>query len=55
MDYWESRLEKMMELYLTSGDRKIIIVDTEDEEPVFSLDDIPFSSEDPYKIEVRSS
>jgi len=53
MDYWESRMEKMMSLYLTSGGRRLMIVDTEDEEPVFSLEDIPFYSEDPFKIKVR--
>lgn len=53
MDYWESRMEKMMSLYLTSVGRRLMIVDTEDEEAVFSLEDIPFYSEDPYKIKVR--
>ncbi len=53
MDYWETRMEKMMNLYLTSGGRRLMIVDTEDEEAVFSLEDIPFYSEDPYKIKVR--
>jgi len=53
MDYWESRMEKMMSLYLTSGGRSLMIVDTEDEEAVFSLEDIPFYSEDPFKIKVR--
>ncbi len=53
MDYWESRMEKMMSLYLTSGGRRLMIVDTEDEEAVFSMEDIPFYSEDPYKIKAR--
>lgn len=53
MDYWESRMEKMISLYLTSGGRRLMIVDTEDEEAVFSLEDIPFYSEDPFKIKVR--
>jgi len=53
MDYWESRMEKMMSLYLTSGGRRLMIVDTEDEEAVFSLEDIPFYSEDPFKIKAR--
>lgn len=53
MDYWESRMEKMISLYLTSGGRRLMIVDTEDEEPVFSLEDIPFYSEDPFKIKIR--
>jgi len=53
MDYWESRMEKMMNLYLTSGGRRLMIVDTEDEEAVFSMEDIPFYSADPFKIKVR--
>jgi len=40
-------------LLLTSGGRRLMIVDTEDEEAVFSLEDIPFYTEDPYKIKVR--
>jgi len=53
MDHWETRMEKMMTLYLTAGGRRLMIVDTEDEEPVFSMDDIPFYTEDPYKIKTR--
>jgi len=30
-----------------------MFVDTEDEEPVFSMEDIPFYTEDPYKIKTR--
>jgi len=54
MDYWESRMEKMISLYLTGGGGRIMIVDTEDEEAVFSMEDIPFYSEDPYKIKVNN-
>lgn len=53
MDYWESRMEKMIQLYLSAQGSKLIIVDTEDEEPIFSMEDIPFFSEDPYKIKAR--
>ena len=53
MDYWESRMEKMMSLYLTSGGRRLMIVDTEDEEAVFSMEDIPFYTEDPFRIKPR--
>lgn len=45
MDYWEARMEKALFSYISSTDGIIMKVDTQDEDPVFTMDDIPL-----YKI-----
>ena len=40
MEYWEKKMEKMLELYSSSVALQIIYVSTEDEEPVFSMENI---------------
>ncbi|KKN63869.1 hypothetical protein LCGC14_0497470 [marine sediment metagenome] len=50
MDYWEEKFEKTLALFATSQSKKRMIVDTADEEPVFSMEELPFSTEDPYYI-----
>ena len=41
MEYWELRMSKMLELYRVTAGQKMIWIDTENEEPIFSIDDIP--------------
>ncbi len=53
MDYWEEKFEKTLALFATSQSKKRMIVDTADEEPVFSMEELPFSTEDPYYIKSR--
>ena len=53
MDYWEEKFEKTLALFATSQSKKLMIVDTADEEPVFSMEELPFSTEDPYYINSR--
>ncbi len=53
MDYWEEKFEKTLALFATSQSKKLMIVDTADEEPVFSMEELPFSTEDPYYIKSR--
>ncbi len=53
MDYWEEKFEKTLALFATSQSKMPMIVDTADEEPVFSMEDIPFSTEDPYYLKSR--
>jgi hypothetical protein len=40
MDYWEERMEVALDAYFEQF-RSPIVVDTEDEEPVFTMEDIP--------------
>jgi len=41
MEYWEAKMSRMLEMYRITAGQKIIWVDTEDEEPVFTMEDIP--------------
>jgi len=41
MNYWEDRMNQMLEFYVTSQGGDVMITSTEDEEPVFSMEDIP--------------
>jgi len=52
MDYWEGRMEEMLEFYSSSVALEIFWVSTDDEEPVFSMEDIPMETGDPYKYDV---
>ena len=45
MDYWEGKMEEALESFLPSGEE--IWVDTADEEPVFTMDDVPHDPEFP--------
>ncbi|GAH68526.1 unnamed protein product, partial [marine sediment metagenome] len=41
MNYWEDRMNQMLEFYVTSQGGDIMLTSTPDEEPVFSMEDIP--------------
>ena len=41
MNYWEDRMEQMLEYYITSQGGDVMLTSTPDEEPVFSMEDIP--------------
>ncbi len=43
MEYWEKKMERMLELYSSSTALQIIYVSTEDEEPIFTMEGIPTS------------
>ncbi len=43
MEHWEGRMEEMLQLYLTAQGFARIWISTEDEEPVFTMADIPES------------
>jgi hypothetical protein len=49
MEYWETKMEYMLALYSSSIPANIIWVDTYDEEPVFTMDDVPPFTEDVFK------
>lgn len=49
MAYWENKMEYMLGLYYSSVKSIVLWVDTWDEEPVFSMEEIPLQSEDVYK------
>lgn len=49
MDYWENRMQIMLNLYISSMPSTSLWVDTWDEEPVFTMDDIPTPPETIYK------
>lgn len=38
MEYWENKMNRMLELYASTVFRKIISISTEDEEPVFTME-----------------
>lgn len=41
MEYWEDKMEEMLELYMNAAAGERFWVSTQDEEAVFSMDDIP--------------
>jgi len=41
MNYWEDRMKRMLELYLSAQGATKLWVSTADEEPIFSMADIP--------------
>jgi hypothetical protein len=41
MNHWEGRRDEMLALYMSASGGDRLVVSTEDEEPVFSMDDIP--------------
>jgi len=41
MNYWEDRMNQMLEFYVTSQGGDVMLTSTPDEEPVFSMEDIP--------------
>lgn len=41
MNYWEDKSKEMLELYLSATEATRLWVSTADEEPVFTMDDIP--------------
>jgi len=41
MNYWEDRMNQMLEFYVTSQGGDVMLTSTLDEEPVFSMEDIP--------------
>lgn len=41
MNHWRSKMNKALEYYVTSQDGDVMLTSTEDEEPVFSMADIP--------------
>jgi hypothetical protein len=41
MNYWEERTDQMLEFYVTSQGGDVMLTSTPDEEPVFSMEDIP--------------
>ena len=41
MNYWEGRLNEMLELYVASQGGLVMDSSTADEEPIFTMDDIP--------------
>lgn len=45
MRYWEDKRDKMLELYLSAQGAARLWVSTADEEPIFSMDDIPEEAE----------
>ena len=49
MEYWEAKMDYMLALYSSSIPSITLWVDTWDEEPVFSMENIPLHSEDVYK------
>lgn len=49
MNHWENRYKEMLELYMTAEGGARLVVSTADEEPVFSMADIP-SGSDPRNV-----
>lgn len=47
MEYWEGKMDETLENYLTSIDRVRIWVDTADEDPEFTMEDIPHDALEP--------
>ncbi len=41
MNYWQDRTDQMLEFYVTSQGGDVMLTSTSDEEPVFSMEDIP--------------
>jgi hypothetical protein len=41
MEHWENRMKEMLELYMSASGGARLVVSTADEEPVFSMADIP--------------
>jgi len=41
MNYWEDRMNQMLEFYVTSQGGDVMLTSTPDEEPIFSMEDIP--------------
>jgi len=41
MNFWEGRMGKMLELYISAAGEARLIVSTIDEEPIFSMSDLP--------------
>jgi len=41
MNYWEDRMNQMLEFYVTSQGGDVMLTSTLDEEPIFSMEDIP--------------
>jgi len=46
MQHWMDKMETMLDLYLTAEEGARIWVSTADEEPIFTMDDIPSAGED---------
>ena len=51
MLHWQSKMEEMLDLYLTAEEGARIWVSTADEEPVFTMDDIPSTGAADREIE----
>ncbi len=49
MDYWEAKMDYVLALYSSSIPAQVLWVDTFNEEPVFSMEDIPTHSEEVFK------
>jgi len=41
MEHWEGKRDEMLELYLTAQGFERIWISTADEEPIFTMEDIP--------------
>jgi len=41
MNHWREKMNRALEFYVTSQGGDVMITSTDDEEPVFSMEDIP--------------
>jgi hypothetical protein len=47
MNYWQDKMDTALANYLSTQSAPVLWVSTEDEEPVFTMDDIPASQWNP--------